>query len=101
MLNLEHLLKVPYVDAAFDLAPDGVRVAYAWNGSGEWEIYETPLDSSSPQLATRHPGGKFSPKYSPDGSKLAYVVDFDGGESFQKELGTAFARLPGRAGRPV
>jgi len=33
-------------------------------------------------LATTLDGSKFSPKYSPDGKCLAYVVDYDGSESY-------------------
>ena len=38
--------------------------------------------SDAPRPVSVGPGGKFAPQYSPDGSRLAYVVDFDGGENF-------------------
>ena len=41
-------------------------------------------DSSGqrPKLVSRAPGGKFHPRYSPDGHRLAFVADFDGSEHF-------------------
>ncbi len=83
--DLEKLLKVPLVDPyeGFEISPDGVHVAFSWNATGAWEIYELPLDlSTPPRQITGGPGGKFSPCYSPDGARLAYVLDLDGGEVF-------------------
>jgi dipeptidyl aminopeptidase/acylaminoacyl peptidase len=85
MINLETLLRVPHVDSAYgyDLSPDGTTAAFAWNPDGQWEIYEIPLDGSLPaKQISSGPGGKFGPRYSPDGSCLAYLVDFDGGENY-------------------
>ena len=86
IIDLERLLQTPCVDTEhpFDLSPDGKMVAFAWNLTGGWEIYELPLDGSAPpRQVTGGPGGKFSPRYSPDGQRLAYMVDFDGGENFR------------------
>ena len=44
MLDLAQLLRVPQVDAAFDIAPDGSRAAFAWNKTGDWQLYEIFLD---------------------------------------------------------
>jgi TolB protein len=82
MLDLSQLLQVPQVDTAFDIAPDGSRVAFSWNKTGDWQLYELMLDSGDSRQLTESAGAKFSPHYSPDGSQLAYVVDFDGGENF-------------------
>ena len=95
MLDLAQLLRVPQVDAAFDIAPDGSHVAFAWSKSGEWQLYELALGSGESRPLTKNPGAKFSPQYSPDGSHLAYVVDFDGGENFHlfiKELSSGRER---------
>ena len=93
MLDLTHLLRIPRVDAGFDISPDGTCIALVWNKTGDWQIYELELDSPSPfgrgvrgegkitQL-TSTPGGKLNPRYSPDGTRLAYALDFDGSESY-------------------
>jgi dipeptidyl aminopeptidase/acylaminoacyl peptidase len=82
MLDLAQLMQVPQVDPAFDIAPDGSRVAFSWNKTGDWQLYELDLTTGKSSLLTKSAGAKFSPQYSPDGSNLAYVVDFDGGENF-------------------
>jgi dipeptidyl aminopeptidase/acylaminoacyl peptidase len=97
MLNLADLLRVPQVDTGlrFDISPYGQRVAFAWNQTGKWEIYELDLSeqgNSEVELITRSAGAKFSPQYSPDGKQLAYALDLDGSESYHivlHDLGTA------------
>jgi dipeptidyl aminopeptidase/acylaminoacyl peptidase len=84
-LDLAQLLQVPHVEpeTGFDLSPDGKSVAFSWNRSGAWEIYQMPLDQTeAPRQITSGPGAKFGPSYSPDGLRLAYVVDLDGSERF-------------------
>src|SRR5688500_15844003 len=83
MLDLTQLLRIPRVDAGFDISPDGTRLAFAWNKTGEWQIYEGDLSASfAPQPITSLPGGKFNPRYSPDGTHIAYALDFNGSESY-------------------
>ena len=84
-LDLEALLRTPQVNAegGFDLSPDGRRLAFAWNTTGQWEIYQLNLGSQTAiERLTDGPGAKFSPKYSPNGQYLAYVVDDNGSEAF-------------------
>ena len=89
MLNLTQLLRVPQVDTGlrYDISPDGRNVAFSWNRTGNWEIYELNLSPQTQEerearLITEGDGSKFSPRYSPDGKHLAYAVDFDGSESY-------------------
>ncbi|MGZ9166727.1 MAG: TolB family protein, partial [Anaerolineales bacterium] len=83
MLNLTQLLQVPGVDITFDISPNTDRLAFAWNKAGEWQIYEMDLDSpGNLKPITAGAGGKFNPRYSPDGTHLAYVLDMDGSESY-------------------
>jgi len=85
MIDLVKLLKVPHVDPdkGFDISPDGMRVAFSWNPTGRWEIYEMPISGSNPhRQVTNGEGSKFAPKYAPDGTQLAYGLDLYGGEEF-------------------
>ena len=92
MLDLAQLLRIPHVDHLFDISPDGSRLAFAWNKSGDWQIYEMDLSPSPSGRGARGegeitqltsgPGGKFNPRYSPDGFRLAYALDLDGSESY-------------------
>jgi dipeptidyl aminopeptidase/acylaminoacyl peptidase len=91
MLDLTQLLRIPHVDAGFDISPDGNHIAFAWNQTGEWQIYEAAFPSpiarggrgeGEIQQITTASGGKLNPRYSPEGTHLAYAMDFDGSESY-------------------
>ena len=84
-LALDKLLKIPFVeaDSGFDLSPDGSQLAFSWNPEGQWEIYLRRLNADqSAQQITLGSGSKFGPRWAPDGSSLAYLVDLDGGENY-------------------
>ena len=85
MLNLAQLLRVPHVDSGlrFDISPDDERIVFSWNKSGNWALWEMNLSASdSPRPVSQIRGAQFSPKHSPDGSKLAFALDVDGSESY-------------------
>ncbi len=91
MLNITDLLRTPQVNSLFDISPDNTKIAFAWNKTGEWQIYETRLpsplgrrvgDEGEVTPLTSTSGGKFNPRYSPNGRQLAYVLDTDGSESY-------------------
>jgi len=84
MIDLERLLRVPYVDPenGYDISFDGERAAFSWNLTGQWEIYEVTLRSlAEPRRISSGPGAKTAPLYSPDGTRLVYGVDLDGSEN--------------------
>ncbi len=91
MLNLTQLLRVPHVDNGlkFDISPDGQRLIFAWNKTGKWELWSatspdvTHKLQSLETLESEMEGAKFSPRFSPDGTILAYALDIDGSESYQ------------------
>lgn len=85
LLDFEQLLRVPYVnpETGFDVSPDGKQVAFSWNVGGQWEIYLLDLEArGAPRPLTHGPGAKFRPRFSPDGKRLLYALDLDGGEAF-------------------
>ena len=45
-LDFERLMRVPYInpDTGFEISPDGRFVAFSWNRTGQWEIYQLRLD---------------------------------------------------------
>jgi dipeptidyl aminopeptidase/acylaminoacyl peptidase len=84
-LDLELLLQIPYIDPdlGFDISPSGSKVAFSWNLSGRWEIYILDLESNArPKKMTSGEGAKFAPRWNPDGNRLAYARDLDGGENY-------------------
>jgi dipeptidyl aminopeptidase/acylaminoacyl peptidase len=84
-LDFERLIRVPYInpDTGFEISPDGRFVAFSWNRSGQWEIYQLRLDHPDDiRQITNGPGAKFGPCYSPDNKFLLYALDLDGSESF-------------------
>ncbi len=89
ILDLEVLLRIPEVDihGGYHISPDGRYLAFSWNKSGLWEIYEldlTTLSQAETRIVQRSsgPGGKFVPRYSPDGRCLVWALDLDGSERF-------------------
>ena len=104
MLNLTQLLRVPHVDSGlrYDISPDEKQIVFAWNKTDTWELWDMSLrggrssrrsnplhdeeiaSSASSLLATTSHviGAKFSPRFSPNGTKLAYALDPDGSESY-------------------
>jgi len=83
MLDLTQFLRVPHIDPLFEISPDDSKLAFTWNKTGEWQIYELELDNllGVKQISSSS-GGKFNPRYSPGGTKLAYALDIDGSESY-------------------
>ena len=86
MLSLEDLIRVPDVDIAggYSRLSDSNRLAFSWNKTGQFEIFELDLNSPADptQLNTGEVGGKITPRYSPDGKYLAWAYDQDGSENF-------------------
>jgi len=72
----------------FDLSPDGRSIVYMWNGSGHWELYLRPIDPGGQPVPlafeplTSGPESKMFPRFSPDGTRVAYAQDYDGDECF-------------------
>lgn len=63
-------------NAADDGAPDwlGERIAFSSNRSGNYDIWTVDAEGGSPVNLTNSPGSsEFSPRWSPDGCRIAFV----------------------------
>jgi Tol biopolymer transport system component len=81
-----------------DISPDGKWIVYNSNLRGNSDIYKRPLEGGSPIPITDSPGDESDPRWSPDGSEIAFtghvalglavmVVSADGGTPVQLAVG--------------
>ena len=59
-------------DAQPTFSPDGKRIAFCSNRSGNWHLYAMDLDGRSLSQLTDGAGDDLHPSFSPDGSRLVY-----------------------------
>ncbi len=59
-------------------SPDGRRIAFSSNRSGNYEIYVLGVDGGNPIRLTRNAADDADPKWSPDGRRIAFVSDRSG-----------------------
>ncbi|MHA7818045.1 MAG: S9 family peptidase [Erythrobacter sp.] len=62
-----------------NLSPDGEWIAFAWDITGESELWVIPSSGGQPQQVT-FKTGVFAPVWTPDGKNLFYSADKDGNE---------------------
>jgi dipeptidyl aminopeptidase/acylaminoacyl peptidase len=76
---------LPAVDFSWggiDLSPDGKEVAFAWDQSGGYELYAAPIADDRIIQLTESGTRSVSPRWSPDGSHIAFLRDAAGTEQF-------------------
>ena len=76
---------LPAVDffwGGIDLSPDGTEVAFAWDQTGAFELYSAPITDERIIQLTESGARSVSPRWSPDGSQLAFLRDDAGNERF-------------------
>jgi len=62
-----------------NLSPDGKTIAFAWDVTGQNELWVMPATGGQPKQVT-FKTGVFAPVWTPDGSRLFYSADRDGNE---------------------
>lgn len=60
-------------------SPDGGRLVYAVGKAGAWEIHERDLRTERVTVVSSRPGLNYTPRYSPDGRRLAMTLSTDRG----------------------
>jgi Tol biopolymer transport system component len=54
------------------LSPDGTRIAFASDRSGNWDIYVMPVSGGKPIQVTASPAHELHPSWSPEGGELVF-----------------------------
>jgi serine/threonine-protein kinase len=63
-----------------DISPDGRWIVFDSDRTGNMDIYTMPLEGGSPTRITDSPFDEFGPRWSPDGTEIAFYGVFEEGE---------------------
>jgi len=90
---LTQLTGDPADDVQPRFSPDGQRVAFCSNRTGNWDIWVVQRDGNGLTQLTRSRADEMAPAWSPDGQQIAYTVW--GYRSHQWEIWTLAVDRPG------
>jgi len=84
-------------------SPDGRKIAYQSNRTGNTDIWELDLDTNAERQLTNHQGQDATPDWSPDGGEILFVSDREKGAQLwvMKADGSGLRRLGVEAVRPL
>lgn len=75
--QLASLVTLPGHQVGFDLSPDGERIVYADTVDGDQDLYVRDYHGKTPTRITDDPGVDRGPRFSPDGSHIAFFSTRD------------------------
>jgi len=84
------------------ISPDGGRIAYVSNESGDRDVYVIDVRGGNPLRITKEPSEDYCPTWFPDGSSIAFVSDRGGRDDVWKvgQLGGSSTLLLADASYP-
>ncbi len=80
--NLTRLTFGPGLQTDVTWSPDGTRIAYASDRSGNFDIWSHPIGGGEPVQLTTSPAPDTQPSWSPDGRSIVFRSERDGGGLF-------------------
>ena len=92
------LTSTPQLNDSPDYSPNGTRIVFESGRDGQSEIYVMNANGSG-QTRLTHSGGNYMPKWSPDGSKIAFVSP--GGISVMNADGSNLTQIETNAAHPA
>lgn len=93
--TLTQLTNDPADDIMPAVSPDGTKIAFASNRSGNWDIYVISADGGQAMQVSSNPEAELHPSWSPDGSMLVFCRS--GAQSQRWEIWVSRIDQPGSA----
>jgi TolB protein len=90
-IAVTQLTSDPNSDTQPIFSPDGTRVAFASDRSGNWDIWVIDVAGTHPIQVTDSPGDELHPSWSPDGDKLVFCSLPAGGGQWELWIADAAA----------
>jgi Tol biopolymer transport system component/DNA-binding SARP family transcriptional activator len=80
-----------------DVSPDGQWIVYDSNLRGNMDLYKMSVTGGPAERLTDSPGNEFHPRWSPDGTEIAFHADLPGARG----RSTAIMVIPAAGGMPA
>ncbi|BDC50902.1 hypothetical protein F183_A32180 [Bryobacterales bacterium F-183] len=85
-ISYERITNLTGEEVGISISPDGKQVLYASRAAGQWDIYLQRIGGNAAiNLTERFPDDAMQPAMSPDGSRIVFRSEQDGGGLFLME----------------